>query len=107
MLSMSAAFRISDARAHPRRVDLAALPARDRAVLRLLYRMEAATARQLTNLAYRRARKAQYRLQQLWLLRLTERTAAATDHAGAPSLALAISQSASALIPQLGEESAP
>ena len=84
---MSAAFRISDARAHPRRVDLAALPARDRAVLRLLYRMEAATARQLTNLAYRRARKAQYRLQQLWRLRLTERTAVATDHAGAPPYA--------------------
>jgi len=87
MLSMSAAFRSSDARAHPRRVDLAALPARDRAVLRLLYRMEAATARQLTYLAYRRARKAQYRLQQLWHLRLTERTAAATDRAGAPPYA--------------------
>lgn len=84
---MSAAFRSSDARAHPRRADLAALPARDRAVLRLLYRMEAATARQLTDLAYRRARKAQYRLQQLWHLRLTERTAAATDHAGAPPYA--------------------
>jgi hypothetical protein len=87
MLSMSAAFRSSDLRAHPRLVDLAALPARDRAVLRLLYRMEAATARQLTNLAYRRVRKGQYRLQQLWRLRLTERTAAATDHAGAPPYA--------------------
>lgn len=86
---MSAAFRSGDvhSRSHPRRVDLAALPARDRAVLRLLYRMEAATARQLTDLAYRRARKGQYRLQQLWRLRLTERTSVATDHAGAPPYA--------------------
>ena len=81
---MNAAFRSSDVRARPRRVDIAALPTRDRAVLRLLYRMEAATVRQLTDLAYRRARKGQYRLQQLWRLRLTERTRVATDHAGAP-----------------------
>ena len=81
---MNAAFRSSDVRAQPHRVDIDALPARDRAVLRLLYRMEAATVSQLTDLAYRRARKAQYRLQQLWRLRLTERTPVATDHAGAP-----------------------
>ena len=87
MLSMSAAFRSSDVHSHPRRVDLAALPARDRAVLRLLYRMEAATARQLTYLAYRRTRKAQHRLQELWRLGLTERTATASDHAGAPPYA--------------------
>jgi len=81
---MNAAFRSSDLLAHPHRSDIAALPTRDRAVLRLLYRMEAATVRQLTDLAYRRARKGQYRLQQLWQLRLTERTRVATDHAGAP-----------------------
>lgn len=81
---MNAAFRSSDVRARPHRGDIAALPTRDRAVLRLLYRMEAATVRQLTDLAYRRARKGQYRLQQLWQLRLTERTRVATDHAGAP-----------------------
>jgi len=84
MLLVSAAFRSSDMRARPQPVDIAALPTRDRAVLRLLYRMEAATVRQLTDLAYRRARKGQHRLQQLWRLRLTERTRVATDHAGAP-----------------------
>lgn len=42
MLSMSPAYRSSEAPAHPRRVDIAALPARDHAVQRLLYRMEAA-----------------------------------------------------------------
>lgn len=84
LFSMNAAFRSSDLLAHPHRSDIAALPTRDRAVLRLLYRMEAATVRQLTDLAYRRARKGQYRLQQLWQLRLTERTRVATDHAGAP-----------------------
>ncbi len=84
---MSPAFRSSDAPAHPRRVDIAALPGRDRAVLRLLYRMEAATARQLTCLAYRRERKAQHRLQQLYRLRLTERVPVATDHRGTPPYA--------------------
>lgn len=84
---MSPAFRSSEAAAHPRRVDIAALPARDRAVLRLLYRMEAATARQLTCLAYRRERKAQHRLQQLYRLRLTERVPVATDHRGTPPYA--------------------
>lgn len=84
---MSAAFRSSDAPAHPRRVDIAALPARDRAVLRLLYRMEAATVHQVTGLAYRRERKAQHRLQRLFQLRLTERTPVATDHRGAPPYA--------------------
>jgi len=87
MLLVNAGFRSSDVRVRPRRVDIAALPTRDRAVLRLLYRMEAATVRQLTDLAYRRARKGQHRLQQLWRLRLTERTRVATDHAGAPPYA--------------------
>lgn len=84
---MNAAFRISDLQAQSRAVELGTLPLRDRAVLRLLYRMEAATAQQLTDLAYRRPRKAQHRLQKLWRLRLTERTRIATDHAGAPPYA--------------------
>ena len=88
---MSAAFRSHDRQAHPRRVDIAALPARDRAVLRILYRMEAATARQLTDLAYRRERKAQHRLQQLFHLRLIERTPVATDNRGVPPYAYRLS----------------
>lgn len=58
-------------------LDPAALPIRDRAVLRILHRAEAATAAQLTVLAYGHRRIANRRLLQMWQAGLLERTALA------------------------------
>jgi hypothetical protein len=61
---------------HPLGLDLDALPIRDRAVLRLLNRADAATASQLARLIYQRERTAQDRLLELWRAGALER---ATD----------------------------
>ena len=58
-------------------LDPAALPIRDRAVLRILHRAEAATAAQLTVLAYGHRRIANRRLLRMWQAGLLERTALA------------------------------
>lgn len=58
-------------------LDPSALPIRDRAVLRILHRAEAATAAQLTILAYGHRRIANRRLLRMWQAGLLERTALA------------------------------
>ena len=58
---------------HSLRRDLSHLPLRDRAVIRILNRAGAATAAQLTTLAYGNRRVAQERLGLLWHLGFLER----------------------------------
>ena len=58
-------------------LDPAGLPLRDRAVLRILHRAEAATAAQLTVLAYGHRRIANRRLLHMWRAGIVERTAVA------------------------------
>ena len=70
--------------------DLGHLPVRDRAVIRILNRAGAATAAQLTTLAYGNRRVAQERLSLLWHLGFLERAPVPTAHGG-PALAYRLS----------------
>lgn len=96
---MSLAFRTaSDADA----LDIGLLGWRDRAVLRILDRAEAATPRQLAILAYGHRRVAQRRLARLWQAGLLERAALPPAHRGGAELAYRLSRRAQR---QLGDRS--
>ncbi len=75
---------------------------RDRAVLRILDRAEAATARQLAVLAYGHRRVAQRRLARLWQAGLLERAVLPPAHRGGAELAYRLSRRAQL---QLGDRS--
>jgi len=75
-------------------LDIRLLHWRDRAVVRILDRAEAATPRQLAILAYRHRRIAQRRLAMLWQAGLLERTALPPRRLGGAELAYRLSRRA-------------
>lgn len=88
---MSSAFRIAgDALA----LDIGLLHYRDRAVLRILDRAEAATPRQLAILVYRHRRIAQRRLRRLWQGGLLERAVVSRAQCGGSEYAYRLSDRA-------------
>lgn len=81
---MSALFRPSSERTHPRRLDLGLLDVRDRACLRLLNRVEVATPSQLATLIYPSRRTSFRHLRRLWELGLVERAPILPIRGGIP-----------------------
>lgn len=88
------AFRAHPAARDALRLDPDALPTRDRAVLRILARSDAATAAQLATLVYGRRRTAQERLQVLWHAGLLERAPAPQHRPGTSPYAYRLSPAA-------------
>lgn len=71
---MLGTFRSVSSDERQRLGEVALLPLRDRACLRILYRYDVATTAQLTALVYRRRQKAQAQLQKLYRYHLLDRT---------------------------------
>lgn len=82
---MLGTFRSVSTNERQRLGEVALLPLRDRACLRILYRYDVATTAQLTSLVYRRRQKAQAHLQRLYRYHLLDRTALPPlERGGAP-----------------------
>lgn len=71
---MLGTFRSVSSDERQRLGEVALLPLRDRACLRILYRYDVATTAQLTALVYRRRQKAQVHLQRLYRYHMLDRT---------------------------------
>lgn len=82
---MLGTFRSVSTNERQRLGEVALLPLRDRACLRILYRYDVATTAQLTSLVYRRRQKTQAHLQRLYRYHLLDRTALPPlERGGAP-----------------------
>ena len=82
---MLGTFRSVSSDERQRLGEVALLPLRDRACLRILYRYDVATTTQLTSIVYRRRQKAQVHLQRLYRYHLLDRTALPPlERGGAP-----------------------
>lgn len=74
--------------------EVALLPLRDRACLRILYRYDVATTAQLTALVYRRRQKAQVHLQRLYRYHMLDRTTLPPIERGGAPLVFRLSRHA-------------